>query len=493
MTEPAATAAILAALGLLLLLSALASPLPGRLGVPALVLFLLVGIAAGEEGLGGIPFGDYGLAFRLGCVALVLILFDGGLNTSLAAFRGAALRATLLATLGVVTTALVVAAVGVALGLSLPLALLVGAVVSSTDAAAVFSVLRSSGVRLQAGTATTLEVESGLNDPMAMLLTVATTEFVLGAQRATGAVTLDFAREFAVGIASGAAIGWLARALLPALRLPAAGLYPVLTVAIAFLAFGVATLLHGSGFLAVYLAGILTASGGLPYRQGVRRVHDSLAWLAQILMFVLLGLLVFPSRLVPTLGIGLALAAVLALVARPFAVLLSLAPFRMPCRERLFVSWVGLRGAVPIVLATYPVLRGVPEGDRLFHLVFFVVLVNSLVPGATVAWAARKLGLARGVEPEPAASIEVVSLREFPGEFVWYFVAAGSPAAGASLQALPIPAGSVAALVVRGAEVIAPRGGTVLLAADQICLFATEAERGVLERVFGAREPAALL
>jgi cell volume regulation protein A len=487
-TEPAATAAILAALGLLLLLSALASPLPGRLGVPALVLFLLVGIAAGEEGLGGIPFGDYGLAFRLGCVALVLILFDGGLNTSVAVFRGAALRAVLLATLGVVVTALVVAAVGVALGLSLELALLVGAVVSSTDAAAVFSVLRSSGVRLQASTATTLEVESGLNDPMAMLLTVATTEFVLGDHRSSGATALYFAQQFAVGAASGLAIGGFARALLPRMRLPAAGLYPVITVAIAFLSFGIATLLEGSGFLAAYLAGILTASGALPYRQGVRRVHDSLAWLAQILMFVLLGLLVFPSRLVPALGLGLALAAVLALVARPLAVLLSLAPFRMPLRERVFVGWVGLRGAVPIVLATYPVLRGVPEGDRLFHLVFFVVLVNSLVPGATVAWATRKLGLARGVELAPAASVEVVSLREFPGEFVWYFVAASSPAAGAPLQNLPIPAGSVAALVVRGAQVIAPRGGTTLEGGDQICLYATAAERGLLERVFGASD-----
>jgi cell volume regulation protein A len=487
-TEPTATAAILAALGLLLLLSAVASPLPGRLGVPALVLFLAVGVLAGEEGIGGIPFGDYGLAFRLGCIALVLILFDGGLNTSLEVFRGAALRAILLATLGVVLTAGIVAALGVALGLSLQLALLVGAVVSSTDAAAVFSVLRSSGVRLQESTATALEVESGLNDPMAMLLTVATTELVLGAQQSASHATLYFAQQFAVGAACGLVIGWLARALLPVLRLPAAGLYPVLTVAIAFLSFGVATLLDGSGFLAAYLAGILTASGALPYRQGVRRVHDSLAWLAQILMFVLLGLLVFPSRLVPSMGLGLALAAALALIARPLAVLVSLAAFRMPFRERAFIGWVGLRGAVPIVLATYPVLRGVPEGDRLFHLVFFVVLVNSLVPGATVAWATRKLGLARGEEPAPAASIEVVSLRDFPGEFVWHFVAPTSPAAGAALQNLPIPAGSVAALVVRGSEVIAPRGGTVLAGGDQICLFATAAERETLERVFGASE-----
>ncbi|HXZ86744.1 MAG TPA: cation:proton antiporter, partial [Myxococcota bacterium] len=240
------------------------------------------------------------------------------------------------------------------------------------------------------------------------------------------------------------------------------------------------------GFLAVYLAGIGAASGALPYRQGVRRVHDSLAWLAQILMFVLLGLLVYPSRLLPTLGLGLGLAAVLALVARPIAVALSLAAFSMPLRERAFVGWVGLRGAVPIVLATYPVLRGVPGADRLFHLVFFVVLVNSLVPGATVGWAARKLGLARAGPPLPAASVEVVSLREFPGEFVWHFIAPASPAAGATLASLPLPEGTVAALVVRGAQVIAPRGPTQLLAGDHICLFETVAGRGALERVFGA-------
>jgi cell volume regulation protein A len=487
--EPAATAALLAAIGLLLLLAGVASPLPGRLGVPALLLFLLLGIAAGSEGIGGIPFEDYALAFRLGCVALTLILFDGGLNTSAAVFRRVAVRATALATAAVVLTALVMAAVGIALGLAPGTAFLVGAVVSSTDAAAVFAVLRSSGVRLKDSTAATLEVESGLNDPMAMLLTVATTEALLAPQRAGPAEVGAFlAAQLAIGLAGGVGCGYLGRLLLRIVHLPAAGLYPVMTVAIAFLSFGISTVLGGSGFLAVYLSGIVLAAGHVPYRAGVRRVHDSLAWLAQILMFVILGLLVFPSRLVPTLATGFGLAAALAFVARPLAVLGVLAPVRAPWREKLFISWVGLRGAVPIVLASYPVLSGVPSAGEIFHLVFFVVVMSSLVPGATVGAAARWLGIAREHPPPAAASVELVSLREFPGEFVWYHVHPVSAAAGALVRDLSLPEGCLVALVVRGPSVVVPRGSTDLQVGDQICMFATPESRSFLDLLFGTGE-----
>ena len=488
MIEPLATAAVLSAVGLLLLLAALASPLPGRLGVPGLLLFLLVGMAAGSEGIGGIPFGDYDLAFRLGCVTLVLILFDGGLNTPTAVLRRVAAPAGALASVGVVLTAAVTAAVGVLLGLSPATAFLVAAAVSSTDAAAVFSVLRGSGVRLDRSTAATLEVESGLNDPIAMILTVAATEWALGQAGPASHAVGHFALQLGVGAGGGIACGYAGRLLLHAVPLPAAGLYPVVTVALAFLSFGVATLAEGSGFLAVYCTGITLASGHLPYRAGVRRVHDSLAWLAQILMFVLLGLLVFPSRLLPALDTGLALAAALAFVARPLAVLAVLAWFRRAWRERLFVAWVGLRGAVPIVLAAYPVLRGVPSGDELFHLVFFVVVLNSLVPGATVGLAARGLGLARESPPVPAASVEVVSLREFPGEFTWYFVHPVSAAAGACVRDLALPEGSLVALVLRGTEVIVPRGSTPLRPGDQVCCFVTPESRTLLDLLFGTAE-----
>jgi len=452
------------------------------------VVFLGLGIAAGSEGIGGVPFDDYPLAFRLGSIALVLILFDGGLNTAPAVVRRAALPALLLATLGVALTAAIVAVVGLALGLPRALAVLTGAVVSSTDAAAVFAVLRTSGVRLRESTAATLEVESGVNDPMAILLTLVATDWALGTLGGAREIAVLFGEQLAVGAAGGALAGLAGRVLLRAVQLPAAGLYPVLTLAVALLAFGIPTLLGGSGFLAVYVAAIVLAAGPLPYRAGVRRVHDALAWLAQIAMFVMLGLLVFPSRLREAVPIGLVLAAALAFVARPAAVLALLAPLGGTLREKLFVAWVGLRGAVPIVLAAYPAARGVAGGEQLFHLVFFVVLVNSFVPGATMSWLARRLGLARSGAPAPAATVELVSLGEFPGQFVWYHVSPVSAAAETYVRDLGLPEGSTVALVVRGPEVIVPRGSTLLRPGDQVCAFATPETRAWLDLVFGGAQ-----
>jgi len=485
LNEPEATASILVAVGILILLAGLASPVSRRLGFPILLLFLVLGMLAGSEGVGGIPFEDYPLAYRLGTIALVLILFDGGLNTSIGVLRRAAKPAGLLATLSVIATAAIVAGAGVGLGLELPVALLVGAVVSSTDAAAVFSVLRSSGVRLRERTGATLEVESGLNDPMAVFLTLVATEYALGERIDPGEFALIFAQQFGVGAAAGLGFGYAARAVLPRIHLPVAGLYPVVTLGAAFLSFGVATLVGGSGFLAVYATGILMAAGTMPYRAGVRRVHDALAWLAQILMFALLGLLVFPSQLMPAVGVGLALAFVLAVVARPLAVWPVLAALGAPANERIFVSWVGLRGAVPIILAAYPVVRGVPGGAELFHLVFFVVLVSSVVPGATVVWLAKRLGLAVPHAPSVAADIELVSLREFPGEFVWYHVDAASAVAGSSLRDLELPEGCLVNMIVRGRDLVVPKGSTGLQIADHVCVFVPPAEKPLVDLLFG--------
>jgi cell volume regulation protein A len=278
------------------------------------------------------------------------------------------------------------------------------------------------------------------------------------------------------------------RVLLRHANLPAAGLYPVFTTALAFTAYGVPTLIHGSGLLAVYLAAIILASGPVPYRAGIRRVHDALAWLAQLGMFLMLGLLVFPSRLGPLWARGLVLALVLAFVARPLAVFLTLLPFRLAWRERLFIAWVGLRGAVPIVLATYPVLRGLREGEQVFDLVFFVVLVNSLLPGATVAWVARRLGLAEIARPAPPASIELVSLREYPGEFVWYYVSRVSAVAGALVRDLPLPDGCVMVMLLRADAVIPARGETSLREGDHVCIFITPEHRTFLDLLFGREE-----
>jgi potassium/hydrogen antiporter len=486
--EPLATAYLLAAIGGLLILAGLFSPVSTRLGIPALLLFLFIGIAAGSEGIGRIPFDDYPLAFRLGTVALVLILFDGGLNTPVGVVRRMAVRAGLLATVSVLLTAAALAGVGILLGLPPPIAILVGAVVSSTDAAAVFSVLRSSGVRLKERVGATLEVESGLNDPMAVFLTIATTEILLGQMTLGPGLGLFFVQQMAFGVLGGFVFGFGGRALLRLLDLPAAGLYPVLTLALAFAAFGVTTLVNGSGFLAVYLTAILLAAGKLPYRAGVRRVHDALAWLSQMLMFLVLGLLVFPTQLLPNAPLGIGLALALALLARPLAVLPILLPFRSSWRERLFVSWVGLRGAVPIMLAAYPVLRGLDGGAVIFHLVFFIVLVNSLVPGATVSWLAGRLGLTRAFVAAPPAGIEVVSAVEYPGEFIWYQVSSASAVAGSRVHEIPIPETCVLTLLIRGSDVIAPRGATRLEVGDHVCVFVKPEERGLVDLLFGLEE-----
>jgi cell volume regulation protein A len=487
--EPNATGVLLAGTGVLLALAVALSPLSQRLGVPALLAVLLVGMAAGSEGIGGVPFDDYHLAFRLGTVALVLILFDGGLDTPRAVFRRVLVPAALLATVGVLLTAALVAAVGLLVGLPPPLAVLVGAVVSSTDAAAVFSVLRGSRVRLHQATGATLEVESGLNDPMAFLLTVAATEVLLGTQTIGPHLALAVVLQLAVGVLGGVSVGMAGRWLLRVIRLPAAGLCPVVTIAIAFTAFGFTTVLGGSGFLAVYLAAMIIAWGPLPYRAGVRRVHDALAWLSQNLMFLMLGLLVFPSRLWPMAAAGLGLGLALAFVARPVAVLVTLLPFRAPWRERAFVSWVGLRGAVPIILAAYPVLRGVPHAEGVFHLVFFVVLVNGILPGATVGVLARRWGLVEPTPPSPPATIEVVSLREYAGEFVWYAIHRASAVAGALVSELPLPDECVLTLVVRGEQVVPARGETRLVEGDYVCVFVLPESRTLLDLLFGGHHP----
>ncbi len=486
--EPFATAVLLALVGTLLITAGAASTVSRLLGVPALLVFLALGMAAGSEGLGGIPFADYSLGFRIGVAALVLILFDGGLNTSPAVFRSVAWQGAALATVGVVLTAGIVAGLGLLLGLSLPLALLVGSVVSSTDAAAVFSILRTSQIRLQEKTGAVLEVESGLNDPMAVLLTFLTTEALVGrGYGILGTVGL-LAQQFALGALGGALVGYGGRFLLQRVRLPVAGLYPVVTVGLAFIAFGMPTVVHGSGFLAVYIAAMILGAGPLPYRAGVRRFHDSLAWLAQTLMFLMLGLLVFPSRLWPLLPAGIALALGIAFVARPLATAITLYPFDFTSRQRRFICWVGLRGAVPIILAMYPALRGVPGGDAIFHLVFFVVVVNSLLPGATVTWVARRMGLARETASDSPASVELIALRDYAGEFVWYGMHPASAACGACVQDLPLPAGCVLTIVLRDDEVLAPRGLTQLRSGDHLCFFVTRESRHLLQLVFGRAE-----
>jgi cell volume regulation protein A len=488
-TEPFGTALLLATAGLLMGASVLFSRASQRIGVPIALLFLVIGMLAGSEGIGGIAFEDYGFAFRMGSLALALILFDGGLNTPLSALRRTWAPAGLLATMGVALTALLIAIPAHLWGLAWPQALVLGAVVSSTDAASVFAVLRGSGLLLKRRVGTTLELESGLNDPVAVILTTQLTANLLHpGSVGPGWIALDVLRELALGGALGAGIGLVGRQLLRRYPLPTGGLYPALTLAMALLAYGLTTLLHGSGFLAVYLAGMVLGNGPLPYHAGLLRVHDALAWLAQIGMFLLLGLLVFPSGLLEVAGPGLGLALLLAFLARPLVVTLCLLPFKYAWREILYIGWVGLRGAVPIVLATYPVLVGAPGADRIFHVVFFIVVVNALVPGATVAWVTRRLGLQAAQPPAPQAVLAIESRLPLEGELMSFYIDEALVVAGVPLEELDFPDGSSVTLIVRGNRLIPPRGATTLQPGDHVYVLAQPEDRGLIQLIFGRPE-----
>lgn len=488
-TEPLPTALFLAVFGSLLIASVIFSRATERFPVPVALIFLVIGVLAGSEGIGGIAFEDYGFAFRLGTVALVLILFDGGLNTSWDAVRRVAAPASVLATLGVVGVASLLALFAHAIGLGWPASLLIGAVVSSTDAAAVFAVLRGSGVHLQRRVAATLEVESGSNDPMAMILTVVVTQGLLsGSDGLTWQVGMTVAVQIVVGIAAGLAVGFGISAILSKARPPSGGLLAVMMIGAAFLAFAIPTLMNGSGFLSVYIAGIVLGNGRMPYKGALLRIQDALAWLSQVTMFLVLGLLVFPSRLVDIAPVALLIAAFLTLVARPVVVALCLLPFRYPVREIAYISAVGLRGAVPIVLASYPVLAGAPEALRVFDTVFFVVLVGAFIPGALVSRLAGWLSVERAEPPPARAVMAIESMEPMDGELLSFYVDEALPVVGSRLSELPMPVGAAVTLIVRGRKLVPPEADTLIKVGDHIYVITSPAERAFIQLMFGRPE-----
>jgi cell volume regulation protein A len=484
--EPLTSALILAGFGLLLTLSVSVSRASAKLGVPVALAFLLVGVAAGSEGIGGIPFENYQLTFQIGAAALALILFDGGLNTPVHALRSVAAPAVVLATVGVVLTATATAVFAHWLGLGWPLALLLGAIVSSTDAAAVFSVLTASGVKLRDRVGHLLEVESGLNDPMAVILTTALTTNLIspGSERwyeIAGRVVV----EMTVGGVIGYVVGRVAHWRLARMRLPAQGLYPAFTLGVACLAYGLPTIAHGSGFLGVYVAGVVLGSRAFPHAVGVRRVHDAMGWLSQIMMFLLLGMLVFPSRLADVALVGLGIALALAFIARPLVVALCLAPFRLPMREVGYVGWVGLRGAVPIVLATIPVMSGVPQSRNLFDLVFFIVVVGAFLPGSTVPWMSRRFGvLAPAGLPTMESPIIVEQLQGDMG-LRMFRIEPTVAVFGATVGEVPLPPGSAITVIDRGGTVLAPKQKLQLQDADSVYVLYRQEDAQLIELMFG--------
>jgi len=471
--------------GVLLLLGIASSKFSARLGMPVLVLFLGVGMLAGSEGLGRIAFEDYGFANSVGSAALALILFDGGLRTSLGSVRSAWRPALSLSTVGVLlTSALTGLAAAWVLDVPLLHGMLLGGIVGSTDAAAVFSVLRTSGLRLPDRLTATLEVESGSNDPMAIFLTLGLIGVITGTAGSAGALLLLFVLQFGVGALTGVGVGRAAAWAVNRVNLDHPGLYPVLATAFGLLAFGLAAVLGGSGFLAVYLAGIVLGNSPIVFRRGIFFFHDAVAWLGQIVLFVMLGLLSFPSRLLAVAGDGLLIALVLILVARPLAVVVSALPFGFRPRELTFLSWVGLKGAVPITLATFPLMAGVPGSEVLFNAVFFVVLVSAVTQGWSLPVVARWLKLGRPADPSPPLSVEINALRHVDGEIVDYTVAPSARVAGQVLRDLALPDGVAVTLVVRGGEVIMPRGATALRPGDHVFVALRTRLKPLVDRLF---------
>ena len=474
--------------GTLFLLSILASAFTPRLGVPLLLVFVIVGMLAGENGPGHIHFGDFHLANLAGTIGLAVILFDGGMRTPLDNFRVALRPSLALATVGVLATTLVVGSFSAwILKLSLAEGLLIGAIVGSTDAAAVFSLLHTSAVRLNQRVTATLEIESGTNDPMAVFLTMGLLQYLLATQGyhwSDG--LLLFVEQMGLGLLCGVGGGWLLKLMMNRLDL-SDSLYPLLAMSGGLLIFGGTALLGGSGFLAAYAAGLVLGNWPLRAVASVKRFHDGIAWLAQIGMFLILGLLATPSRLIPLAGYGVAISLVLILVARPLGVALSLLPFRYPWREQGYIAWVGLRGSVPMVLATFPLMAGLPRAQLFFDIAFFIVLVSLMVQGWTVGAAARLLGLQM---PKTSTRVRRFDL-DLPGssghEVVSYRIGHASALIGKRPKDIPVREVSRIISVSRGGRLLPYREWGVLRHADYVSLLAEQGELTLLDEVFSAR------
>ncbi|MCX7071130.1 MAG: potassium/proton antiporter [Gammaproteobacteria bacterium] len=482
--EEVASHAILVA-GTLFLISILATAITPRLGVPLLLVFLIVGLLAGEDGPGGIHFTDYKTANVAGTAALAVILFDGGLRTPMSNFRVGLRPALMLATVGVLITTTIVGALAAWL-FSLPIAegLLIGAIVGSTDAAAVFSLLSTRAVRLNNRISSALEIESGTNDPMAVMLTIGLVHYLLAPEH-YGALEVAqlLSTQVVFGVALGYAGGYLLIRTLNEVTL-GDSLYPLLAMFGGLLIYGVTATVGGSGFLAVYLAGLMLGNQPIRAFASIKRFHDGIAWLAQIGMFLVLGLLATPSRMAEVAVPALIIAAALTFVARPVAVGISLLPFHFPWREQVYMGWVGLRGSVPMVLATFPLLAGLKNATLFFDVAFFIVLVSLIVQGWTVAPVARLLGLQM---PPVSTRVRRADI-DLPGtrgyEMVSYRLARTSALIGKRPKQLPLEDSSRIVSLTRAGKLIPYRDWGVLKGGDYLSLIVSKAELPELDKLF---------
>ena len=444
-----------------------ASLLAARIRLPGLLLFLALGMLIGSDGLDLIDFRDYELARTIGIVALALILFEGGLTAGFDEIRPVLRPALSLALIGTFVTAAITGLAAIWLfDLTTLEGLLLGSIISSTDGAAIFALLRGSTLRRKL--ARTLEAESGFNDPVAILLVVGFVDWIRKPDYGAADMALLFAQELVVGAAIGAAVGWLAVRGLQRTRLDTAGLYPVATLAAAAIAFGGADTLGGSGFLATYAAGLALGSARIPARRTVTVFHEGLAWVAQIAMFVALGLLVFPSSLDDVAVEGTALALVLVFVARPAATFISTAFDRFSVADRAVLGWAGLRGAVPVVLATYPVIDHIQDSRTYFNIVFFAVVISTLLQGTSLEPLARRLGVTTNEPALPRPLAETGTIRRLGAEMVEFPVGPDHAVVGCRVRQLGLPRDALLSVIVRGEEAVLPRGSTRIEAGDRL-------------------------
>ncbi len=450
---------------ILLLIATFSSKMSARFGVPGLIIFIALGMIFGSDGFNLIQFDDPVLAQQIAIACMIIILFEGGFSTKNELLRLAFQPAFSLATLGIIITAVTLGLLShLLIGLPLETAILIGAIVSSTDAAAVFAIFRNK--RIDPKTAATIEVESASNDPMAIILTVTIISFMQGEITSWQVFLGTLLWQILAGLTIGYLLGKIAPLLINRIKLDSGGFYYVLVLSLCFLSYGLADELNTNGFLAVFIAGCYIGNADFVYKQGISRFVEGLSTFSQVVLFLMLGLLVFPSDLVQNWQHGIIIAIILTFIARPVAVFLCTIFWEYNLREKLFICWGGIKGAVPIMLATYPYVEGLEGGSYYFNVVFFVVLLSAIIQGSSIDLVAKKLNLLAGSKTRHPFSFELVALQETKSELMEYSVDKGSWLANRSLQDIPWPQDSLVTAIVRQEEIITPRGDTVIRAKD---------------------------
>lgn len=470
---------------ILILISLLIAKLFHNIGIPTMLLFIAVGILAGSEGIGGIYFDDANLAQSIGIIALVFILFSGGLDTNWNDSKQVVLPSFALASVGVIITAVIIALFIMWLfDTTFLWGLLFGSIISSTDAAAVFSILRTGNISLKGKIKPLLELESGSNDPMAVFLTIGTIELLLSPEKSIIDLAIMFLLQIGLGGALGFGGGRLMAYLVNKLNFFYEGVYPIFALSIALLIYSSAAVLGGSGFLAIYIAGVVLGNCQFVHKRSLIRFFDGLAVLSQITMFLTLGLLLFPSELLDVIGYGFLLSAILMFVARPLSVFITLLPFKFPIKEKVFASWVGLRGAVPIILATFPLIMGIENSNLIFDLVFFIVLTSALIQGWSINFTAKLLNLAAPLEKKRNIQIEFTSTTKDDTEMIEIILPYSSSVVGKQIVDLNFPEESRIILVTRDERNIVPNGQTVLEGGDILSMLVSSKNISSIRKIF---------